>query len=189
MYEYMAQFIIPCFKVKSDVRNTSLYATSELWEINGTHRGLSSSCGCRRAKRPSSFIRCDWVRMKCLAAAISSTVTTQGWASNLLVTRTFFTLPASVFFTQGTSASTSLRLRLSAPMTQSQQMELPSHHMYGAFTVTCTDTTAVRYGFLMGVTVNIMVPSSTDTCMQHFPHNIGTPLSNFYESHSKSQQC
>lgn len=185
----MAQFIIPCFKVKLDPRNTSLYATSELWKLNGTHRGLSSSCGCRRAKRPSSFMRCDWVRMKCLAAAISSTVTTQGWASNLLVTRTFFTLPAKVFLTQGTSASTSLRFRLSTPMAQSKQMELKSHHLYGAFTVTCTDTTTVRYGFLMGVTVNIMVPSSIVTCMQHFAHNIGTSLSIFYESHSKSQQC
>ena len=56
---YMAQFINPCFKVKLDLRNTSLYATSELCELNGTHRGLSSSCGCRRAKRPSSFMRCD----------------------------------------------------------------------------------------------------------------------------------
>jgi hypothetical protein len=29
---FMAQFILPYFKVKSDLRNTSLYDTSELWE-------------------------------------------------------------------------------------------------------------------------------------------------------------
>jgi len=72
-------------------------------------------------------------------------------------------------------------------MAQSQQMEIPSHHLYGAFTVACTDTTKVQYGFWMGVTVNIMVPSSTGKYTEHFPHNIGTFLSNFYKSHPISQ--
>jgi len=43
------KFINPFFKVKLDLRNTILYARRELWELNGTHRGLSSSCGWRRA--------------------------------------------------------------------------------------------------------------------------------------------
>uniref|UniRef100_A0A2M4DD82 Putative secreted protein n=1 Tax=Anopheles darlingi TaxID=43151 RepID=A0A2M4DD82_ANODA len=45
------------------------------------------------------------VLIKCLAAAISSTVTTHGWLSSLVVVFTVDTLPASRCFNHGSSSS------------------------------------------------------------------------------------
>lgn len=62
--------------------------------------------------------------MKCLAAAISSTVTTHGWFSSLVVAFTSTAFPDNLVLIQSDNSFTSLLFKLSSPENKFQRIKI-----------------------------------------------------------------
>lgn len=73
--------------------------------------GLISNWGCKREYLASSETWVNCVFTKCLAAPISSTVTTHGWVSKRGVALTVQQRPASTVFSQFINSFASVRRR------------------------------------------------------------------------------